>query len=297
MDSVESKPWNQKRFLEPTFPMYLWDAYLRGFSLHWHDCIEIVKVQSGHIRAQIESDYYELYTNDILFINPNCIHGFFNSSFETRVTLVHIGLGFLDPSLSEVRDMIFTRASLAKEPFFSEQKNPQLHARIQSLFDKADKETKQHIPGYRLAIKSTIYELFLLLFREAPIRKISNLEIENRDNRNIILDRVFKYVHENYTEEISLDAISNIACLSKYHFSRFFHQHTGQTFHTYLTHLRLTKSESLLIDTNNQIIDIAYQSGFTSIKSFNRNFKRYLLCSPTEYRIIYYNKCKLQNAH
>ncbi|MPM70770.1 HTH-type transcriptional activator RhaS [bioreactor metagenome] len=287
MERMDSKPWNQKRYLEPTFPIYLWDAYLRGFSLHWHDCIEIIKIQSGHIRAQIEGKYFELETNDILFINPNYIHGFFDAGFGTKVTLAQIGLGFLDPSLSEIRDMIFTHTSLAKDPFFSQRKNPQLHGKVLSLFDKANTETKQQTPGYRLAIKSTMFELFLLLFREAPIQQISNLDILKRANRNVILDKVFKYVHENYAEEISLDTIAEVAHLSKYHFARFFHQHTGQTFHIYLTRLRLTRAESLLIDTNDQITDIAYQCGFTSIKTFNRTFRTYLYCSPTEYRNKY----------
>ena len=98
------------------------------------------------------------------------------------------------------------------------------------------------------------------------------------------LEQVFEYVDNNYDRPISLDQIARVANFSIYHFTRFFKETTGMTFGEYLNSYRIKKAEAYLEDAQNTITEIAFKSGFNSIKTFNRVFKHQKGCSPSEYR-------------
>lgn len=62
---------------------------------------------------------------------------------------------------------------------------------------------------------------------------------------------------------------------------------TGLTVQNYLLRLRIRHAMELLLlpdNTNHTIEDIAYASGFTSISTFNRNFRELLKKTPSEFR-------------
>jgi AraC-like DNA-binding protein len=69
-----------------------------------------------------------------------------------------------------------------------------------------------------------------------------------------------------------------------YHFTRFFKDTTGMTFWQYLNNYKVSKAVNLLINTSDSISEIAFNSGFNSIKTFNRVFKQVKGCSPSEFR-------------
>ncbi|GHT87980.1 hypothetical protein FACS1894137_15920 [Spirochaetia bacterium] len=81
-----------------------------------------------------------------------------------------------------------------------------------------------------------------------------------------------------------MDDAANDAALSKFHFTRFFKEQTGQSFHAYLSMVRVSHAVENLIKTDISITDIAYQCGFSSLKTFNRVFKTYTGKSPSQYR-------------
>ncbi|MBQ7365330.1 MAG: helix-turn-helix transcriptional regulator, partial [Clostridia bacterium] len=52
--------------------------------------------------------------------------------------------------------------------------------------------------------------------------------------------------------------------------------------------VRICKSEKLLAKSQKTILEVAYDVGFSSVSYFNRIFKRYKNCTPTEYRRAQY---------
>lgn len=63
-----------------------------------------------------------------------------------------------------------------------------------------------------------------------------------------------------------------------------FKQEYGVTIKEYSDLLRLSLVKAMLSNTDKKVIDIAYESGFSSISSFNRFFKKKTGITPTEYR-------------
>jgi transcriptional regulator GlxA family with amidase domain len=135
-----------------------------------------------------------------------------------------------------------------------------------------------------LAVKARLYDLALLLLRSVPARQLPEGELMKRKQRNELLERIFSFVHDNFAKPLDLDDAADAANLSKFYFSRFFKEQTGQTFHAYLSRIRVSHAEELLAGSDLPVTEIAYVSGFASLKTFNRLFRTYTGTSPSSYR-------------
>ena len=101
---------------------------------------------------------------------------------------------------------------------------------------------------------------------------------------------IFDYIDKNYTDDLSLDTVSGVAGFSKFHFSRLFKQFTDMSFYDYLNQRRVRAAETLLLDPDIPITEIAMRSGFSSISTFNRVFKSFKECTPSEFKKMYRTK-------
>ncbi|HEV8286013.1 MAG TPA: AraC family transcriptional regulator [Chitinophagaceae bacterium] len=91
------------------------------------------------------------------------------------------------------------------------------------------------------------------------------------------------YIDENYQEPIDLNAISQQAYLSRFHFHRLFTKIYRRTPHQYLTQKRLDRAKDLLSE-NKPVTDVCNEVGFESIGSFSVLFKKEIGFAPTYYR-------------
>ena len=80
--------------------------------------------------------------------------------------------------------------------------------------------------------------------------------------------------------QLSLEEIG----LTSRRLTEIFKQEYGITIKEYSDFLRLSLAKAMLSNTDKKVIDIAYESGFSSISSFNRFFKKKTGITPTEYR-------------
>ncbi|MEM9986886.1 MAG: AraC family transcriptional regulator, partial [Bacteroidota bacterium] len=92
------------------------------------------------------------------------------------------------------------------------------------------------------------------------------------------------YMHSHLDEVLDLDTLSQVACLSKYHFIRLFKEAFGQTPRQYLIAQRLEQASSLLIHTKKTFHEICQEVGLKDSSSFGRLFKRTFGATPHLYR-------------
>ncbi len=98
------------------------------------------------------------------------------------------------------------------------------------------------------------------------------------------IKKAIKYLVDNYSKEITLDAISSYVNLSPSYFSGLFKQVTKVNYKDYLNNIRIEESKLLLVNTNFPIIDIALATGFDDPSYFSKVFKKYTGLSPLKYR-------------
>ena len=96
--------------------------------------------------------------------------------------------------------------------------------------------------------------------------------------------RVREFVEEHLEENISIQALANIASLSMYHFARAFKQSEGMTPHEYLIQRRVQRTKDLLAETNLPLSEIALASGFSDQSHCARRFREHVGVTPSSYR-------------
>lgn len=89
------------------------------------------------------------------------------------------------------------------------------------------------------------------------------------------------YISENFTNNISIDELSSLCNVSKYHFIRIFKQVTGYTPNSYINRVRTNYAKQLLLNGAN-VTEAATASGFSDIHYFSNCFKKYNGCRPSE---------------
>jgi AraC family transcriptional regulator len=99
------------------------------------------------------------------------------------------------------------------------------------------------------------------------------------------IQKVMTFIEEHLDEELSLKQLSDIACLSKFHFHRLFGAYTGMSLLQFTRWLRLKRAaHQLVIDKDQTILNIAIDAGFESHEAFSRVFKKTCGLSPKEFR-------------
>ncbi|GAB3390794.1 AraC family transcriptional regulator [Lysobacter fragariae] len=85
-------------------------------------------------------------------------------------------------------------------------------------------------------------------------------------------------------EEWPVQRLARVSCVSQAHFARSFKEAFGVPPHRYLLTRRIERATALLRDTDQSIIDIAFQTGWTSLGTFGRTFRDITGESPGEFR-------------
>lgn len=99
-----------------------------------------------------------------------------------------------------------------------------------------------------------------------------------------IIVRIADYVSEKHTTHISLKDIASEFGYDYNYMSRHFKNIFNMSFTNFVNSYRLETALELLETTNASIVDIAFNSGFQSVRSFNDFFKKHLNTTPSEYR-------------
>ncbi|MDU2243313.1 MAG: AraC family transcriptional regulator, partial [Paenibacillus sp.] len=91
------------------------------------------------------------------------------------------------------------------------------------------------------------------------------------------------YIMEHYNETVPLEALSKIACLSVFHFSRIFKQTFDLTPHQFQIRYRIEKSKELMMFNRLSLSTIAEKVGYGNVYSFSKAFKQTEGMSPRQF--------------
>ena len=98
------------------------------------------------------------------------------------------------------------------------------------------------------------------------------------------LRRVSNHIHEHLDEELDMERLAEIACLSSYHWHRIYRAIYGETAAQTVKRLRLHRAAGDIVETDLSVGEIAKRSGYPNVQSFNRIFKAAYGMPPARYR-------------
>ena len=96
--------------------------------------------------------------------------------------------------------------------------------------------------------------------------------------------RVSAYIHEHLDEDMDLDRLSEIACLSAHHWHRVYRAVHNETLAATVRRLRLHRAAGDLVRSERSVRDIAVRWGYPNLQSFTRTFAAAYGMPPARYR-------------
>ena len=104
--------------------------------------------------------------------------------------------------------------------------------------------------------------------------------------------KTIKYMNEIYREQISVESLAEIACLSLSQFERKFKKMFHTTPLKYITKLRLNEACRALSQSTDSVAQIALKTGFCDQSYFTKIFTNKIGITPKAYRKQYYKAGK-----
>ena len=98
------------------------------------------------------------------------------------------------------------------------------------------------------------------------------------------LRRVSAYIHDHLDENLDMEILAGIACMSSYHWHRIYRAIHGETLAATVKRLRLHRAAGDIVRTDLSVGEIAKRSGYPNLQSFNRIFKSVYGMPPARYR-------------
>lgn len=99
------------------------------------------------------------------------------------------------------------------------------------------------------------------------------------------VQKAIMFIHQNSRRKISVDDVVEQVALSRRLLEIRFKEITGESIYQYIILLRLKTFAEMLLETNEQVINIALSLGESDAKSISKKFKAIYGCSPNEYRL------------
>ncbi len=111
------------------------------------------------------------------------------------------------------------------------------------------------------------------------------VEQSKSNQRRQLYERIASYIADNFSDKnMSLISIADRYQFSEFTFSRLFKELFRVNFHNYLESVRFNYATGQMKGTRKALKEIAFESGYASINTFSKAFKRHFGVSPTEYR-------------
>lgn len=260
------------------------------YSPHWHSALEIVMPVENWYETVIGETTYHLVPGDIMIIPPGELHALKAPKSGNRFVF----LFDLSPC-ARLHGFASIQSILTQPIHLTRATHPGIYDDAYEILVQIRNEyfTRNQFADL------TIFSLLLNLFVKIGTNHIDNIEmfsnIRGHKQKEYVdkFNTVMEYIDSHYMENLNLDDIASSIGFSKYHFSRLFKQYTNYTFCAYISHRRIKVAEELLEQIDLSITEVALQSGFPSISTFNRVFKQVKGCTPSEYR----EKNKTYNFH
>ncbi len=99
--------------------------------------------------------------------------------------------------------------------------------------------------------------------------------------------RIKEYLDINYSEQITLDTLTELTHMNKYYMAHSFAKYTGQSPIQYLNQRRMEAACTLLKDTDQSISSISSTVGFSSQSYFTQAFRKKYGMTPIKYRQVH----------
>ena len=249
---------------------------------HHHDEYELHLIVATHGRAFVGDYVGHFEPGHLVLTGPRLPHNWISSHIPPEgVPLRDMLLQFPDAPLRQAAELIpdlraalplLDRSRLGIEFFGISQRVQQGMERIRQ---------SQGLPRF-----SEFLAVMGELARCSDYRLLSSSPLESTDSEGTSdnMSRTIDYIIAHSNEPLSLAELSQRAGMCESQFSRQFRRITGNSLPDFINRLRIARACQLLMETDQYVGTICYESGFNNVANFNRRFLEVKGITPREFR-------------
>ena len=231
--------------------------------LHMHISPEIILVSRGELRMSVRGKDYVIKAGEALFVAPFEAHSFLSETENSCHVLM-----FSKDLLSYMSN--FLRTNQIVNHLFTPSRS------LVSMVDSYLPDRRNFADQKKAA--AILAPLFFEIYVGCKFRERAQ-PFEDR------LLFAIEYVNNNFNTDLTLDDVARAAGLHPVTVSKSFSRRTGTTFGFFLKVLRSSHAASLINNKETlSFTEIAFRSGFGTVRSFNRTFREIYGMTPTEYK-------------
>lgn len=243
---------------------------------HFHPEIEVCLTLKSEGKRFVGNDIAEYQAGDIVMFGANLPHGFITEMESEQIVIQmlesFLGLDFLNRPEMQI----------IKELFIKADRGIQFHGRTQQKAKKISQKILK-LEGFSrlLGLLDLLYLLatsdeYTLITHDSFHPNVKIIELER-------IQIVYDYILKNYKDNVNLEDASKLISMTKSSFCKFLKKHAKKTFSEIVNSIRIDHACELIIETNNNISTIAFESGFNDISYFSRSFTKQMHISPKAY--------------
>jgi len=249
---------------------------------HFHPEWELTLILEGEGKRFVADRIEPFKAGDFVLLGPGLPHFWHSlggaSAGGARAVVVQFPASFPGGALLELPEMRTLRTLFGR-------------ARRGLVFEGAHArraaETLQSLPG--LTGHSAVFCLLQILSELAGSRARrlagEGYMVDASEEGTSRMGRAYAFLMAEFCNPgLSLGDVAAAAAMSPAAFSRFFKRINGRGLWDFLTELRIDHAAALLRETTDGITQIAMESGFGTLSSFNRHFQKRYRCAPRDYR-------------
>lgn len=267
-------------------PQVLYAGKLDHFSLshprivHSHnDIIEFIYILSGHGHFEIDGISYPVTSGDLVIYNSGALHYEFNN--ETPLPIIFCAA--TDIQLPGMEPNCIVPAQISPV-FHLEQKAAFFRDLMQSLFE-ASSEDSPHKSAICQSLFLTLFYYSLNLIDQSTPSKESFTNQESQAAKWVSMIR--DYIDEHITEDLMISQLAEQFGISESYLTRIFNQTIGCSPSNYMINRRIGNAQTLLLNTDLSIAEVAKEVGFQDQSYFTKRFAKCVGITPHRYRKRY----------
>lgn len=259
-----------------------------NFEVPWHQHIEyeLIMFTEGEGMSFIGNYVGAFETGDVFFLGANLPHTFqkkqdlVTSAVVVQFTEDFWGADFIE--LPEARDIKLMFQSAFKGFKIVDKSKVKLGKLIREL---------ENLKGFRRI--TALCECLSIITFEAEYIELSSQDVKQLNAKEKErIDKIFQYTIDNFQQPISLSYIADSIGMSVPAFCNYFKKSTKKTYISFLNEVRIGYACNLLIDSDLNIIDICFESGFNTLANFNKQFLKIKGLTPSNFRSHFKNSVK-----
>ncbi|SFU47278.1 AraC-type DNA-binding protein [Pustulibacterium marinum] len=254
------------------------------FPIHFHPEYELNFIKNGKgVRRVVGDSLEEIEDVELVLVGPNLHHGWISQNCDEK-EIHEITIQFHSNLFNE--ELLFRRIMKPIKEMFDRSIHGILFSQktANEMYPRISQVSKLDGMDYFIEMVSILQDL--ANSRNQRLLSTYTVDRNEFDNSDKI-KKVYDYIQANFHNKITLAEVSEIVNMSSVSFNRFIKKRTGKTFINYLNDVRISNAAMWLLEKDQSISEIAYKCGFNNIANFNRVFKKFKNCTPSEYKAVF----------